>query len=38
MADLFTVIACLVAVGVFLLLFLCPEHEACQPERKRGEQ
>lgn len=38
MADLLTVIACLVSVGVFLLLFLCPEHEACQPARKDGEQ
>ena len=38
MADLFTVIACLVSVGVFLLLFLCPEHEACQPVQKRGEE
>jgi hypothetical protein len=38
MADLFTVIACLVSVVVFLLLFLCPEHEACQPVRKRGEE
>jgi hypothetical protein len=37
MADLFTVIACLVSVGVFLLLFLCPEHEACQPVRKEGD-
>ena len=38
MADLLTVIACLVAVGVFLMLFLVPEHEACQPVRKRGGQ
>ena len=38
MADLFTGIACLVSVGVFLLLFLVPDHEACQPVRKRGEE
>ena len=38
MADLLTVIACLVSVGVFFLLFLTPEHESCQPERKRGRE
>lgn len=38
MGDLLTVIACLVSVGVFLLLFLVPDHEACQPVQKRGEQ
>ena len=38
MADILTVIACLVSVGVFLLLVLVPDHEACQPVRKRGER
>jgi hypothetical protein len=36
--DLFTVVACLFSVGVFFLLFLNPDHEACQPARKQGDQ
>jgi hypothetical protein len=35
MGEVFTVVACLFSVGVFMLLLLDPSHEACKPEVRK---
>jgi len=38
MGEILTVVLCCGAIGIFLSLFLLPEHEACQPVRKQGDK